>query len=315
VVGPMRGKLVLLIATLMIFGSPAGASNLERQTDGVVHYQNDAGRDRDAPDSCDDLTSEWNLEVDPEFKRGTFTGALVAIDDEEDNYGLNISSAEIGSLVRVDLQGKQIEMDLSVLVPGCQLDVFETSEQTEPASASFASAAAAGEKTIFVTNDPSSSECNTTIKWVINQIDAGPAPASIHVKWSSGHEADVPLFKTTKKTAHYQTDLHPQFTVSEVSAQIYAGWDGRFNQNAFSCGAVEYQPPVKGDGYVIFMPKETGVYGIRARAAETQDPMLNPIVIPLSCHAACRAAIDAFVEQLGYSLGVDLNAVMPETPQ
>lgn len=71
---------------------------------------------------------------------------------------------------------------------------------------------------------------NTEWHFVINQIDTeAHAPVSIHVTWSNGQQADVPMDKFTGGTAHYPTTANLDSTVVSATAEIYAGWDGQFN--------------------------------------------------------------------------------------
>jgi len=79
--------------------------------------------------------------------------------------------------------------------------------------------------------------CNDT-EWhfVITQIDTeANAPASIHVTWSNGASADVPLDKFTGGTAHYATTANLDSPVTNATATIYDGWDGKFNVSHGPC--------------------------------------------------------------------------------
>jgi hypothetical protein len=81
-------------------------------------------------------------------------------------------------------------------------------------------------------------ECNAH-EWhfVITQIDTpADAPATIHVSWANGQQADVPLLKVTGGVGHYTTTLNLDSTVTSATAVIYGGWSGTFNLSHGPCG-------------------------------------------------------------------------------
>ena len=88
-------------------------------------------------------------------------------------------------------------------------------------------------KTIYVKQASlSDHECNDS-EWhfVINQIpDECEHPASIHVYWSNGEDAIVPLEKSSGDVAHYTSNLYlsPSIKVTNATADICDDWDGQF---------------------------------------------------------------------------------------
>jgi hypothetical protein len=83
-------------------------------------------------------------------------------------------------------------------------------------------------------------ECNSS-EWhfVITQVDdESDAPASIHVVWANGDEADVPLDKFTGGVAHYATTANLDSAVVSATTEIYGTWSGQFNLSHGPC-AVE----------------------------------------------------------------------------
>jgi hypothetical protein len=88
-------------------------------------------------------------------------------------------------------------------------------------------------------------ECDAT-EWhfVITQLDSeAAAPDTIHVVWTNGEEADVPLAKFTGKTAHYVTTLNLDSTVVDATAVLPDGWSGQFNLSHGPCGPTPTAPP------------------------------------------------------------------------
>lgn len=82
-------------------------------------------------------------------------------------------------------------------------------------------------------------ECNSD-EWhfVINQIDMeSDAPASIHVTWANGQEADVARGAFTGGVAHYTTTANLDSTVTSATATIYDSWSGQFNLSHGPCNA------------------------------------------------------------------------------
>ncbi len=80
-------------------------------------------------------------------------------------------------------------------------------------------------------------ECNSD-EWhfVINQIDMeSNAPASIHVTWANGQEADVARGNFTGGVAHYTTTANLNSTVTSATATIYDSWSGQFNLSHGPC--------------------------------------------------------------------------------
>jgi hypothetical protein len=73
---------------------------------------------------------------------------------------------------------------------------------------------------------------NSAQEWhfIINQVDAAEdPPASIHVVWANGAQADVSLDAGTgSPTAHYTTTSNLDSTVTSATAVIYDGWSGSF---------------------------------------------------------------------------------------
>jgi hypothetical protein len=69
--------------------------------------------------------------------------------------------------------------------------------------------------------------------FIVNQIDQslGPKPASIHVIWNNGFEADVPLENGVGATVvgHYIADVNTGNRVTDATAEIYCTWSGEFN--------------------------------------------------------------------------------------
>lgn len=80
-------------------------------------------------------------------------------------------------------------------------------------------------------------ECNGS-EWhfVITGI-SGPVlpPASIHVTWASGDEADVPLEQLTGQAAHYTTTANLDVHIVSATTFIDAAWDGQFNLSHGPC--------------------------------------------------------------------------------
>lgn len=82
---------------------------------------------------------------------------------------------------------------------------------------------------------------DTEWHFVITQLTSNAqAPATIHVVWENGDEADVPLDKITGSTAHYATTENLDFDVTAATALLLGSWDGQFNlSHGPACG-----PPV-----------------------------------------------------------------------
>ena len=96
-----------------------------------------------------------------------------------------------------------------------------------------------GTKTIYVNSGSLvDHECNSS-EWhfIINQIaDKTLAPASIHVTWANGSQADVPRGNPFQSNvAHYTTTLNLDSVVTNATAEIYSEWDGRFNLSHGPC--------------------------------------------------------------------------------
>lgn len=70
--------------------------------------------------------------------------------------------------------------------------------------------------------------------FVITQIE-DDAPASIHVIWNNGNEADVALDKVSGGTAHYETYLNPGALVTDATAWVPDDWSGQFNLSHVTC--------------------------------------------------------------------------------
>lgn len=64
--------------------------------------------------------------------------------------------------------------------------------------------------------------------FIINQLSAGQAPASIMVTWEGGASATVVLTKTTGSTAHYTTTANLGVPVTDATATIEGDWSGQF---------------------------------------------------------------------------------------
>lgn len=83
-------------------------------------------------------------------------------------------------------------------------------------------------------------KCNSQ-EWhfVINQIESEAlAPASIHVVWANGAQADVSRSAFTGGVAHYATTANLGSTVTDAYTQIYVDWDegnGQFNLSHGPC--------------------------------------------------------------------------------
>lgn len=80
-------------------------------------------------------------------------------------------------------------------------------------------------------------QCDST-EWhfVITQVsDPALAPASIHVVWANGSEADVVLHGVTGQTAHYYNYSNLDSPVVDAWTSIYDGWSGEFNLSHGPC--------------------------------------------------------------------------------
>jgi hypothetical protein len=96
-----------------------------------------------------------------------------------------------------------------------------------------------GTKTIFA-KALLDHECNAA-EWhfVITQIrGAITAPASIHVIWANGAQADVPLERVTGQVAHYTTTANLMWQVLAASAVIDEEWSGQFNLSHGPCDVI-----------------------------------------------------------------------------
>lgn len=92
-------------------------------------------------------------------------------------------------------------------------------------------------------------DCEAT-EWhfVINQIDdAGRAPATILVVWTSGASQNVTLASFTGGVAHYTTSEHLDTSVSSATARIYADWSGQFNLSHGPCDLLGQTLPPDSD--------------------------------------------------------------------
>ena len=86
--------------------------------------------------------------------------------------------------------------------------------------------------------------------FLINQILEADAPTSIHVTWTNGYSADVPLLKWVGPdnpdktgTAHYVVDADLNtygFLVKDATAEVPEGWTGQFVLSDVSHG----KPPI-----------------------------------------------------------------------
>ena len=86
--------------------------------------------------------------------------------------------------------------------------------------------------------DDRQGECVGTVTlwhFVITQVTATTAPASIHVVWDTPAEADVPLDKVTGSTAHYETTLNVGSLVTDATAVLPDDWSGEFNLSHVDC--------------------------------------------------------------------------------
>src|SRR5215469_4106169 len=77
----------------------------------------------------------------------------------------------------------------------------------------------------------------TGVFFVITDVTAATAPASVHVVWSDLSESDVPLLSTQGNNAHYSADFPPGVTgITDATAVVPANWDGQFNVSHHLCG-------------------------------------------------------------------------------
>ncbi|MCX6023437.1 MAG: hypothetical protein NTZ05_17245 [Chloroflexi bacterium] len=80
-------------------------------------------------------------------------------------------------------------------------------------------------------------ECNSTeLHFVITQLaSAAQAPASVHVTWANGAQADVPLQKVTGGVGHYLTTANLGSAVVSATTTIDSAWGGQFNLSHGPC--------------------------------------------------------------------------------
>lgn len=76
----------------------------------------------------------------------------------------------------------------------------------------------------------------TGAHFIINQLAAGTAPASIEVTLSDGSTHTVPLSKHTGGAAHYDIAFASGLLVTDATANVPTGWTGQFVLSNYKCG-------------------------------------------------------------------------------
>lgn len=324
---------LVAVAALLLTAPVASASLLESLTAQVfgaaeevtgplpvdhVHYQADAGTEYDAPDSCDGALSSpaaFDLPVG-----AALDGWLVPVDDEVDHYRVPIGQDLVGGRVSLSVLGRDVGLPFSIdaYMPGCGSSV--TAEENQPAPPLAPPEPAEGERQVSPHNlDASGGECSDRWFFVMNQFGGLPAPASIHVAWSDGSQADVPLLKDTPATLAQYEAPDNGFTIDSVTANVPQEWSGQFNVGEAPCNLVDGEAvfgepaTVSADGTTIeFTPIEAGTYVLAVRFVPPTLPALPEaslgvpsLVVPASCHAICGFAPSGLTSVSGYTAKAD----------
>lgn len=299
-------RRLVAAAALLLLAGPTAASLVESTTSGLpahVHYQSDAGTEYDAPDTCAEAlssTQPFDLPVG-----GEVSGLLLPADDGIDHYRVAVGQDLVGGRLTLGVAGRDLALPLSLqaFMPGCGSDV--TAEENQPAAPPSHPAPGPGERQVEPHNmDAQQAECSDRWFFVLNQFGGRTAPAAIHVVWTDGSEADVPLLKGTPATiAQYATSANLGFTLHSVTANVPADWKGQFNVGEAPCGAVDGgavfgEPSVSTETTVEFTPVEAGVYVLAVRLVPPEPEV--PGAVPMSCHAACSMLTAPAEDRGGY---------------
>jgi hypothetical protein len=282
---------LLLIATLTSAGLTGDVSN------GIVHYQVDAGQDGDAPDLCALADAAFAVQAEQ-----TINGLLVPIDDERDVYTFNVNATLKGNKIDVFAFPaflSRIDISLDVQVPGCGGSVLDPANHH--GNVTTVPAPGPGEKTI--TPGPKE-ECAERWKFTINSVDPLRAPTAVHLMMSNGERIDVPFTHITPAgVAHYTSSVTNGYTLHSASANIYSSWSGHFHMNQQICGGTEgdyFTSYPSGSQYrTTFTPAFVGAYIIEVSYAG-ERPV--PTTIPVTCHIGCRDVLQLGSEEGGYDL-------------
>lgn len=301
----MDGRIWVVVALLSV--APATGSLIESTSDGIVTYQFDGDAHHDAPDTCSEASSEFAVPYG-----NTTDGMLVPVEDKADHFVVPVNQSLVGSRITISVFDPEADIDvvLDVRVPGCGGSVLDHDQQ--PADPPAHAEPGPGERSARLSNLAGGWECDPDAWFfVVNQVGGGAAPSSIHVVWTDGSRADVPLKKDTPATiAQYETDQHTDVTIQSASAILADDWSGRFNIGSGPCDATDggtvFGPPAASsrDGDTIsFTPTQEGMYvaALVLQEPEAFDPMglLGPQ--PASCHT-CVDALEDEAIPLEYDL-------------
>lgn len=301
-----------LVAVALLMTATASASLIEETTDGAVTYQFDGGTTHDAPDRCEDADAAFAVPLG-----NSTSGTLVPVDDEADHYVVDVDRSLVGSRITIALQeaNADVNIDLDIRVPGCGGSVLD--EDQQPEDPPEHPDPGPGEQSARLDNLDGGWECDDS-SWffVINQVRGGIAPASIHLVWTDGTQADVPLTKDTPATiAQYETSQNTDVSLHSASAVLPDDWDGRFNIGHGPCdashgGAVfgeEAEASDDGDR-ISFTPTQEGTY-VAAVVLALQPPDADPMALfqpqPMTCHTC----VDGF-DGVPYPSKYDLDGFL-----
>jgi hypothetical protein len=326
VLGMLR---LVAVAALLLSAPVASASLLESLTAQLfgtvedtsgplpadhVHYQADAGTEYDAPDTCDGALASpdpFDLPID-----AALDGWLVPADDEADHYRVPVGQDLVGGRISLSVLGHDAELPFAIdaFMPGCGGSV--TAEENQPAAPLAHPAPAEGERQVAPHNlGASGGECSDRWFFVMNQFGHLAPPATIHLAWSDGSQADIPILKDTPATLAQYEAPDNGFTLDSVTANVPDEWTGQFNVGEAPCDLVDgeavFGEPavVSADGTTIeFTPITAGTYVLAVRFVPPALPALPEaslgvpsLVVPASCHAICGFAPGTATDMTGYT--------------
>ncbi len=292
---------VLVVAALMLL-VPASGSLIENSTGGLVTYQFDGDSFHDAADTCEDAMSEHLLALGQRSE-----GWLVPGDDETDHFLLAVAPEDVGQRLRIDVGVAEVGTELlfDAFAPGCAGSVL--AEENQPKPAPEDPVPGAGEQLATAKNVDGNYTCSD--RWFLNLNQVGKdneAPATIHVTWTDGSQADVPLQKSTPATAaHYTTTEHPDVTVHSATVVMPDSWTGKLILSEGFCDATDggavYGEDARriGDNIIEFTPIVSGPFVLAVRLGELRDP-LAPMAV--NCHY-CVDGLEGPLDPVLYKLG------------
>lgn len=294
-----RAAACLLLLSFLAW--PSTASTVEDASQGVVSYQFDGDTHHDAPDSCAAADPAWG------FPLGSSTdGMLAPPDDVADAFVVDVPASDIGTRVTFRLiEGPaSVDLDLAAFVPDCDGDVFAARNQPVPFPAP--PAPASGERQVPISGARPRDACGADWFFLINGL-SGTTPPAIHVAWSDGSEASVPLsYKENGEVGIYRTALGAAFTLTGAWANLPATWTGTFKVAHEPCGAmhggaVYGDPALLGNDLISFTPIRAGPHVVLVTLA---PPAVAPppTAVPMSCHM-CIAQLEDASEKSSYTAG------------